>query len=246
MSSKTDKRIHLYNSLIKSIGFIMLLCICFVLPFVYERVEQDKSIETQKRAYQTSGYIYIDQEGFFSEPSFNIDKTIEIIQNVYNQMPAEVKSIIRDNWIILVSDSYPYLDPTKPSTMALGATYDKYDTIWLGPFFNENVFAHECGHAIDQYFGLLSFSNKFKSIYDEYSSIYLEFGRSSIDKHSTSSSSEFFAALFAEYIIYPEYMRETYPEIYNYFSEIIHPKWKYTIAGEILNNIKKSLRFHFN
>ena len=179
-----------------------------------------------KFVYSTENDIFIDDEEY-------LEDSVKIMESVYSKLPSHIANVIKNEWSIVVSLDEPI--KTNSQVVAAGVTYSNVSVIWLSRYFDETVMSHEIGHAIDSYLGHPSLSSEFDNIYNKYWNEYLEFGAERINKHSTSDSSEFFAALFADYIVYPDYLKEQAPDAYAYFERILINDWRFSDTGKYLS-----------
>lgn len=103
-----------------------------------------------------------------------------------------------------------------------------------------DIFIHELGHCFDFEYGSVSYSSLFDDVYYLYKDNFSEQYTNSPDGYSTSSSVEFFATCFKEYMLYPEHLKTVAPEAYafvDYFYKDIQ-KIKYAYVydfGDVAN-----------
>ncbi len=180
-------------------------------------------------------YTYVEEYQYYIDENIRVEESNTAFKIVYDQLPDHLEKIIKEEWTIVVSDE-PILTYENVYTAA-GCTYNKEHLIWLMNGFSEDTLCHEIGHALDSYFGCVSDSEDFYYFYETYWNSYHEFDRVSIDKHSTSVSNEFFAALFTDYIIHRGHIEEYCPDVITYFEDIFQEDWSLTGFGKY---------FHFN
>ena len=178
-------------------------------------------------------YKYNSEVDAFVEDEEEIVNIKPVMNNVYESMPPHIKTLIQKDWHFVISVDEPFNCCT--NVRAAGITYYEYSVIWLMTGFDERVMAHECGHAIDKHLGNISGAKEFISIYNSSWNTYREFDTNNVDKHSTSSFAEFFAATFADYILHPDYMKEQSSELYTYFNTLLTNDWRFTDGGKFWN-----------
>ena len=227
------KTSRLLWSITKSIVTIFLLCaLAFFFAAVTIMWERNVEAERSKQKLQEQ-YSYNISSNFYFDDEEIQDNASDIITNVYDILPTHLSSIIKNNWNIVVASKQPF--PGTNVVSAAGITYTSSKTIWLQTGFDEGIFLHEVGHAIDVFLGDASHKRTFRNFYYNNWERYREFDKIKIDKHSTSSTSEFFAAMFVEYFLYPENLKEQSPEMYSYFDSLLTNDWSFSETGELIN-----------
>ena len=188
---------------------IMIGCLMGIVPMI-TNASNAKKLDSIKEVYVCQDNV------FFDEVS---ESDLTIINECKSLLPERLNKMI-NTWTIVVADKPPF-NRTAGSTIA-GITYLDENIIWIEKNTSERVVLHEMGHAIDERMGYVSCLEKFAKIYDKYWNSYYEIGKNVPDSHSCSTTQEYFAALFADYIASPDYLKEHAPEAYNYFNELLN------------------------
>lgn len=209
---------------------IYALASCAAVGIVMSSNEQQEYAAFEKL---NTKYKYNLEVNAFIEDETEMVNIEPVMNNVYESMPSHIKTLIQKDWHFVISVDKPFNCCT--NVRAAGITYYEYSVIWLTTGFDERVMAHECGHAIDKHLGNISGAKEFVSIYHSSWNTYREFDTDHVDKHSTSSVAEFFAATFADYILHPDYMKEQSPELYTYFNQLLTNDWRFTDDGKFWN-----------
>ena len=224
----------------KTLRNILVLCFLFCIVYAFSScaaVGMIMSSNEQKEyaAFEelNTKYKYNSEVDAFIEDETEIANIKPVMNNVYESMPTHIRTLIQKDWHFVISVDEPFNCCT--NVRAAGITYYEYSVIWLTTGFDERVMAHECGHAIDKHLGNISGAKEFISIYNSSWNTYREFDTDNVDKHSTSSFAEFFAATFADYILHPDYMKEQSPELYTYFNTLLTNDWRFTDGGKFWN-----------
>ena len=224
----------------KVIKYIVLFILLFTLiwtisccfgagiTYIEDNNKADNAAYTLKNKY-----TYSEEYGFAIDDAELLNDANTIIVNSYSKMPKHLVNVIQSDWTILVAQDEPY--PCNDKISAAGITYPQSRVIWVCTAFNEKVFVHECGHAIDDYLGTVSLSTEFREIYLQYWETYLEYDNERVDKHSSSSTSEFFAATFADYILHPDYLKSNYPKISDYFEKVLKNDMSFSGTGKFIH-----------
>lgn len=188
-------------------------------------------------------YEYVESYGYYKDDIVDINDSNERFEIVYDKLPEHLLNIIKNNWVILVSEKEPIKIET--AILPAGCTYSKERVIWLMDGFNEETLCHEIGHALDISLGTKSESKGFYCFYGKYWNVYKEFNNVAIDKHSTSTSDEFFASLFTDYILHYDYLNEHCPDVVIYFDNLFKNDWSISGFGEYCHFLEGlSNRFH--
>lgn len=188
---------------------------------------------------QSSNYLYINELNFFVERDNQIEESSIVIKSVYDKMPNHIHKIF-DDWIIIVADEE--ISNKQSLSNSLGVTYIDKHKIWVQTGFDDRIFAHECGHAIDLYFGDVSNSIEFQKIYDLYHNKYIEYNLTAINDYSVSANDEYFSALFVDYLLHPDYFYDNCSEGYNFFAKLLKDDMSFSFIGDVyyiaLRNMK--------
>ena len=220
-------------SLIKSIITILIIsALAFFLAGATIMWERNAEAETSKQTLQDKYSYHISSNFYFDNEEIQDDAS-ETIINTYKILPSHISSIIKNNWNIVVASQQPF--PSTNIISAAGITYSSNKTIWLKNGFDESVFIHEIGHAVDAYLGDISYKGIFRELYYSNWEAYREYDKDKVDKHSTSSTNEFFAAMFVEYFLYPDNLKEQSLDMYDYFHGLLKNNWRFSEEGELIN-----------
>lgn len=144
------------------------------------------------------------------------------------KLPSNVQKML-EKWSIVIDDTPPY----DCLEAADGATFYERHVIWIKTTADTTqLLFHETGHAVDHHVGYVSRSEEFVNLYKTYWNVY-ETPSNQDKKHMICDQSEFFASTFADTFLYTEYMQEKYPDIYEYFMDIVFNKWSSLEVGTI-------------
>ena len=171
---------------------LLIFCILFISIFCTS-CEKQKLYIQNKSSYADTNHIYAEIE----------------------ELPNNIQCIL-NNWKIIVSDSPPYECPS----MAVGATFYDYHTIWISPLASKETLFHEVGHAFDYHCGWLSQQDEFQELYKEYWNKY-QLQNNQKESHAKSTASEYFASCFTDYIMDSKNMNNTANKMFLYFSNHI-------------------------
>jgi hypothetical protein len=175
---------------------------------------------------QTNNYYY----DYNEDPIFN-----EALQRSINALPEHIKPIINE-WTILLSNHQPFV--VDYAAAASGITYLDKKVVWFSHTSDEKVILHEFGHIVDSYLGSIDSSEEFVRLYQDNWETYIEYGQDITDIHSISCTSEFFASVFADYILYPDYLKTQSEDLYNFFEENLVDSWKFSNTGRFVGIAK--------
>ena len=137
----------------------------------------------------------------------------------------------RRGWYVKVIDDEMDNRITGGESAGRTSTGEKVIRYTTAAYQNEETIPHEFGHFVDYILGWKSESASFQKLYnerknssevakkkeawDDYDKDYIYRG------YSFADECEFFAESFAIYLIIPEKLQKTYPEIYDYIKECI-------------------------
>ncbi len=209
------------------IARIIVLSISGAL-IVYSLISYSATMEAQDLIHQNYNKvahynIYIEDE---SQEELQLNK----IEEVLNLLPKHLYDEINNNWMILISNECPFAGLEAINTVK-GTTYYLTNVIWMHSEFTTHELAHEFGHVLSFKYGEIANTKEFKSIYKYTWNSYIEFNNTTITSYSVSSSSEYFAQMFAEYIYYPDYLKENNYEVYEYMDDVTHDYWRMSWLG---------------
>ncbi len=168
-------------------------------------------------------------------------KAFSEVQRAITKMPPDVvKQFAQDNWkIAIVSEvdtsGTEFETVTMPKTVGFTNMNDK--TIQITPAPDDEISnfimvktLHELCHYADSFYGNAADSDEFKALYEDFRNSYVEFEYKSLKKtntnredieYATSNRWEFFACTMKDYLNQPEYLKLNYPEIYDYYTNLI-------------------------
>lgn len=174
------------------------------------------------------------------EKSLGNNSLLEVKRAVL-KFPAEViKGFAESGWKIAVVSEID-LTGTEfegvdfPLTVGL-TDYDK-KTIQVSPCdsdLSNYVYIrvlHEMSHFADSYYGDVSDTEEWMKLYEDNKDSYMEFEFNGISKtaenasdleYATSNRWEFFACTMKDYLNQPEYVKQNYPDVYNYFNDLVY------------------------
>lgn len=194
---------------------------------VYGLISEVSTMEAQDFVHsnykQSTTNVYVDN-------NLDVESQQEKVDEVLSLIPKYLLDEINDNWMILISKECPFESFVTNGTVK-GTTYYLTNTIWMHPDFTSHELAHEFGHVLSFKYGEIANSKDFKNIYKNNWNQYVDYGKTVIETHCISSSSEYFAQMFAEYIYYPDYLKEYNNEVYNYMDDITHDYWRMSWLG---------------
>ena len=162
-----------------------------------------------------SGYEF-DVEGSVSSELLNY------MNSYYQKIPSNVKEAIRNKgWRVCLTtaslkDRYGY------SGSIAGITDSKAKGIFVEARKNaiRRATIHEVGHFVDWITGWSSRTEEFLAIYDAERGSFNE--QDKVDNHNTGNSTEFFAEIFNQMILYPEICSSSAPMAYTYVMNCMH------------------------
>lgn len=165
--------------------------------------------------------------------NFYIDKDsgvddVETLNDFVETLPPVFIKEFRKNWRVVITDHILISIDQYDGSVVGGYTDWNSSVICIRKQTNRSdmldTFVHELGHCFDFEYGSVSYSAVFGDIYYLYKDDFSEQYTNSPDGYSTSSSVEFFATCFKEYMLYPEHLKKEAPKAYSfvdYFCEDI-------------------------
>lgn len=164
----------------------------------------------------TDNYTYAINNFYINEDS-DIDD-VKMLDEFVETLPPVFIREFRNNWRVIVEDYHVAVDANNIITG--GYTDWNSRVIFINRQTNYddtlNIFIHELGHCFDFEYGSVSYSDLFGNIYGLYKDDFKEKYTISPEGYSTSSSAEFFASCFKEYVLYPEHLNDVAPIAYNF------------------------------
>lgn len=137
-------------------------------------------------------------------------------------IPEKYRDLLaRDGWKVYFKDCL-YL-AEQENTKKLGVTYPQGKIIVVAGQNIGNmqgILYHEIGHAMDNIYKIITTTNE--TWYDIYmnckDNYIVNLENNSFKEYIKSSRAEFFAGMFIEYLLYPDYLQEFGPDIYNFIN----------------------------
>ncbi len=240
-----SKCFNYVKSVIKVVFKCLFLIVLFTITVIclkYFMVEIDA---TKSNQYLMENYAKNEELNYYYDHNEDLDFH-QALQTSIDSLPEHLRPIINE-WNILLSNHQPFVIRTAEA--ASGITYLDKKVIWISHDSDAKVIVHEFGHVIDSYLGSINATDEFKQLYEEYWSTYIEYGQDMIDIHSISCPSEFFAATFADYILFPEYLKENSEGLFIYFEKTLSNSWRFSSIGQfvgISHNITYTLNVFFD
>ena len=194
----------------------------------------------------TDGYTYV-MDNFYTDKSYSAND-VEKLNDFIETLPPVFIREFRNNWSVIVADCIPVSASSNNSTAVGGYTSWYYKVIFIKRQTNYtdtlDIFVHELGHCFDFEYGSVSYGYLFGDVYDLYKDDFKEKHTISPDGYATSSSVEFFATCFREYMLYPKYLKNVAPEAYNFidcfYKDIQDIKYIYVYdLGAVANIVSK-------
>ena len=179
-------------------------------------------------------YLYIDSNQ-------NEEEQTTKVKAVVDKLPKPLLDIVEDDWLILISNKCPFPSFTTDAEIK-GTTYYASKIIWMTSDFTQHELAHEFGHALSFLCGDIHNSSKFLNIYHNGWGKYALANDEPTQPHCISTSSEWFAEMYAEYIMEPDYFRENLPDAYEYMQNLRTHNWRLTSVGKYLSTIDRMFR----
>jgi hypothetical protein len=169
------------------------------------------------------------------------EEQITKINNVFSHVPKALLDLINREWIVLISEKCPF-ESFETDGDILGTTYYASSIIWLSPDAKEHDIAHEVGHVLSFICGEIHNSQEFVTLYKNNWSTYKLASGQSIESHCVSTPSEWFAEMYAEFILEPEYLKQHMPDVYNFMLKIRDNPWRLTRYGRQAGIVDRMLR----
>ena len=179
-------------------------------------------VHTQYERYEHSNIYY--------EVDVADENDIDMVYDALDKLPKGLLNRIENDWLILISEKSPF-ESFVTEGKVMGTAYYQECVIWLHPDFELHQFYHECGHVYDLYAGHISQANDFKTIYKNNWDKYLLHEDKQIENHCVSDSSEYFAEMFAEYVMYSEHLMTNNIDVYMYINKHLGEPWRLGDVG---------------
>lgn len=210
---------------------VVLLIVALLFPLFQILVFSAMAENHQQNLHYM--YEYSSDYNFFCENSEEFETSNNVLNDAFDVIPEPLSTLIKNEWSVVVSNEPPYKHNARFAVA--GVTYQTEKIIWIETGSEIEVYIHEFGHAFDEILGQPSRSKIFQAIYQNNWDTYIEFNKTEIDTHSVSDEAEFFAALFVDYCLHPEYLEENLYEGYQYFERITKNTFSLTGFGRYLS-----------
>ncbi len=162
--------------------------------------------------------------GIISKEGNVQDKYVSLAQSYFSKIPQNVINYLETNGVqILITDTnLAERFFTGQYSSVMGCTVYGDKTIYIEDRNSaiKSSIIHETGHMIDCLYGWASSSAEFIDCYNSEKDSFVEVGKQ--DNNSTSSTSEFFAEVWNQSILYPESCKESAPRSYEYVMNIMN------------------------
>lgn len=215
-----------------TIAFLLFMVIAgFVYVYTYGYFNADE------QAIILKDYSNI-QDNFYLDSNTEVNaEAIKQMDDCISSLSPNIAKVFSKDWAFIVTNKIPpkvlkasnkeiYYNPDSlnENIVISGVSNWHTRTVFIQSEPNikklNTIFIHELGHCFDYEFGSLSSTDEFKNIYSLHKDTYVEQIRYSPEKYASSSESEFFATLFKEYFISPDYLKLQAPEAYDFIDTI--------------------------
>ena len=146
------------------------------------------------------------------------------IDDFVDTLPEAFVKEFRDSWIVIIDDNKLTSVDLSSNTMVAGYTDWSERTIFITEQKQVadtlEIFVHELGHCFDFEYGSKSYSTFFKDIYAMYKDDFVDQSTLAAKGYATSSSMEFFAVAFKDYLLYPEHLNSVAPMAYKFIDSM--------------------------
>lgn len=205
-------------------------------------VEQIWGNIAQEKIKKDEHYSFIELN-IYAADDVVLNGQIENIKDVYDKLPSELKEYMLREWVVVIETEKEGNLGQKEDRFAIGTTYSSKRIIRILPKFTAGNFAHECGHVFDYFLASVSKTEKFEEMYKE---DWLRFGNYGHEANvfSIENSCEFFASLFAAYIVDTEEFANDFPKEFQYFEDLAEDEnnYHYSFFGNWMNVCKQIFR----
>lgn len=234
MNSKTKKILKHIFSIIGTIAFLfVVLVVSFTLSFYKKDITFMKSLDNCTKVSEANE--------IYSISEIDISNHTEIIQESLKKLPNNIRNMVNDEWTIVMSDKYvniggdtirEYLEnldvsqEEKDRYKVGGQALTQYKVIVIYTYkdLNEEEFMtsviHEIGHSVSYEYGNMDREKEFITLFEKYKNVYVPNNSESIKEYASLNASEFFATVFADFILYPELLKTNQPDLYEYMEKI--------------------------
>lgn len=138
--------------------------------------------------------------------------SIDIIKESLDLFPDNMlDTFSADNWTISVIEEEnvqsPFLETISFEEKNVNV-YGKEEKLMI-------CTTHQLSHYADKFYGGLSGTSQWDKLMSEYSNEYKDYDTG--QKINTYSKEDMFACVNKDFLLHPEYLRDNYPKLYNYF-----------------------------
>ena len=211
---------------------IIIFTLSIIVFFVgYQLVSNAVRSDMQQKIIKNHSWNHA-KGNIYIQSDLDQDQILSKIDHVYDSMPNGLTRMIKDDWVVFVSDDTPCGSAHVNSDLVRGTVYYNYGIIWIDTLFEEEDFAHECGHVLDNQLGFISDVESFADIYRTSWNSYTQANLDITNYHAVSNQAEFFAMLFSEYVCHPDHLKDNLNSAYAYMQNISAENWKYSFIGD--------------
>lgn len=225
-------------SYIKNLFIIMTAILLFIVIASFTYVYSYGYYSADEQAKILKDYSNI-QNNFYVDSNTEVNvETIKRMDDFISSLPTNVAKVFSKDWVFILTDKIPVKvinsaneevvqnnpDVFNEDSFIAGVSNWRTRTVFVqsDPEFKkvQSTFIHELGHCFDYECGSVSSTEEFKNIYLLHKDTYIEQTRYSPEKYASISVSEFFATLFKEYFVSPDYLKLQAPEAYDFIDAI--------------------------
>ena len=222
--------------------FIVIFILLFSIMVICNYELHNKFLQDELSSYYTCAVnnFYIDENTSVSNAE-TLDYFIETLPPIFVEE-------FRKDWKVIIEDKIPLPDDWPDYIQINGYTDWNSRTVLIRDRENTSEmlgsFVHELGHCFDLEYGSVSHSSLFNEFYELYKEDFSECSTNIPPGYSTSSTDEFFATCFKEYLLYPEHLNETAPKAYifvdNFYKDVEKLRRFFTYdLGTVANTLKR-------
>lgn len=225
---------------------IFLCVVVFILLFslmvvgIYEI--HNKSMQDDLSSYYTCAVnnFYIDESTSISD--------VETLDSFVETLPSNFIKEFRKDWKVIIEDKIPAPEEWPDNVLINGYTDWNSRLVLIRNRSDSsemlNSFVHELGHCFDLEYGSVSHSYLFSDFYELYKDDFNDYSTSAPPGYSTSSTDEFFATCFKEYLLHPEHLKEVAPKSYIFidcfYKDVEEMKRSFTYdLGTVANTLRR-------
>lgn len=154
-------------------------------------------------------------------------ETLSELNALLSNLSPNVSKVLQRDWKVIISPIPPKSlniinETTTSSVLGYSDWHLRLIYIKAQPDTDatREVFIHELGHCFDYEFGTPSATDEFLQIYAQYKDELPELDHPGVTNPTNTSPEEFFATVFKDYFLFPEYLKTTIPKAYYFFDAI--------------------------